>query len=161
MRVPFMPPFDAWDGAVFDAGDSERVEPLDEFFGLGQEFEQRRVSISPAAPIPQSMYKVFILFHPYVVYHAGEVARAEAVVDVDDGDAARAGVEHREQRRKAAERRAVAYAGRDGYDGAVGEAAYDACQSAFPCRLSLLSRLRPLCRRYARAGGAAPRTPTS
>ena len=34
--------FDAWDGAVFDAGDSERVEPLDEFFGLGQELEQRR-----------------------------------------------------------------------------------------------------------------------
>ena len=42
MRVPFMPQFDAWDGAVFDAGDSERVEPLDEFFGLGQELEQRR-----------------------------------------------------------------------------------------------------------------------
>ena len=34
--------FDAGDGAVFDAGDSERVEPLDEFFGLGQELEQRR-----------------------------------------------------------------------------------------------------------------------
>ena len=38
----FYAAFDAWDGAVFDAGDSERVEPLDEFFGLGQELEQRR-----------------------------------------------------------------------------------------------------------------------
>ena len=38
----FYAAFDAWDGAVFDAGDSERVEPFDKFFGLGQELEQRR-----------------------------------------------------------------------------------------------------------------------
>ena len=38
----FYAAFDAGDGAVFDARDSERVEPLDEFFGLGQELEQRR-----------------------------------------------------------------------------------------------------------------------
>ena len=42
----------------------------------------------------------------------GEHARAVAVVDVDDGHAGRAGVEHRQQRGEAAERRAVPDAGR-------------------------------------------------
>ena len=47
----FYAAFDAWDGAVFDAGDSERVEPLDEFFGLGQELEQRRGEhVAPPRP---------------------------------------------------------------------------------------------------------------
>ena len=59
--------------------------------------------------------------------HAGRLMRvassagAEAVVDVDDADAAGAGVEHREQRGDAAEVRAVAHARGHGDDGHVDE----------------------------------------
>src|SRR5437763_11841119 len=51
------------------------------------------------------------------VDEAGDEARAEAVVYVDDRDVRGAGVEHAEQRRHAAETGAVADAGRHGDDG--------------------------------------------
>ena len=58
----------------------------------------------------------------------GEHAGAEAVVDVADRHAGRAGVEHREQRGEAAVRRAVADRGRDRDEGHPGQAADDAGQ---------------------------------
>src|SRR5207244_2969962 len=52
----------------------------------------------------------------------GGVGGAEAVVDIDDGDAAAAGGEHAEQGGEAAEAGAVADAGGDGDDGPGDEA---------------------------------------
>ena len=60
----------------------------------------------------------------------GEEAGAEAVVDVDDGDAGRAGVEHGEERGETLERGAVADARRDGDHGDVDEPADDARERA-------------------------------
>ena len=64
----------------------------------------------------------------------GDVARAKAVVDVDDGDAAGAGVEHREQRGEPAEVRAVADGGRHRDDRPVHEPAHDRGQRALHAR---------------------------
>ena len=61
----------------------------------------------------------------------GDDGGAEAVVDVDDGDVGRAGVEHAEQRGDSAEGCAVADAGGHGDDGRGDEAADDAGQRAF------------------------------
>src|SRR2546423_14767747 len=58
-----------------------------------------------------------ITHHLLSVDEAGDEARAEAVVYVDDRDVRGAGVEHAEQGRHAAEARAVADAGGDGDDG--------------------------------------------
>ena len=60
-----------------------------------------------------------------------EIARAEAVVDIHDRDAARAGIEHGEERRKPLKGRAVAHACRDGDHGTVRETADHACKRAF------------------------------
>ena len=61
-----------------------------------------------------------------MIDHTREIPAAETVVDVHDGNAAGAGVEHAEKRRDTAEARAVAHAGGDGDHGAVGEATDDA-----------------------------------
>ena len=66
-----------------------------------------------------------------MVDQAGGVAGAETVVDIDDGDATGAGIEHRQQRSDAAEARAVTDARRHGNDRLVHEAADDARQRAF------------------------------
>src|SRR6266851_7728752 len=55
----------------------------------------------------------------------GGVGCAEAVVDVDDGDVRRAGVEHAEEGCGAGEGGSVADRGRDGDDGDADEAADD------------------------------------
>ena len=59
------------------------------------------------------------------------IGGAKAVVDIDDRDAAGAGVEHGEQRGHATKVRAVAHAGGNGDDRATHQAADDACQGAF------------------------------
>src|SRR5690606_8649873 len=59
------------------------------------------------------------------------VAGAEAVVDVDDGDAAAATVEHPKQRRQAAETGAVTDAGGNGNHRRAHKAGNDAGQGAF------------------------------
>src|SRR5919197_442062 len=67
----------------------------------------------------KSFYFLFIIHHSSFrisVDEAGDEARAEAVVYVDDRDVRRAGVEHAEQGGDAAEARAVADAGGDGDD---------------------------------------------
>lgn len=46
----------------------------------------------------------------------GNAGGAEAVINVDDGDVGRAGIEHAEKRRDAAKAGAVADAGRNGDD---------------------------------------------
>ena len=58
------------------------------------------------------------------------VGGTEAVVDVDDRNAAGAGVEHRKKRCHAAEACAVAHAGRHRNDRAVGKPADDAPASS-------------------------------
>ena len=65
-----------------------------------------------------------------MVDHAGHVARAEAVVDVDDRDAAGTGVQHAEQRCDPAEGGAVADAGRHRDDRAVRQSSDDRGQRA-------------------------------
>lgn len=57
--------------------------------------------------------------------------RTEAIVYVDDGDAARAGVEHGQQGRDAPERCAVANGGRNGNDGTRDQSGDNARQCAF------------------------------
>src|SRR5204863_3465815 len=66
-----------------------------------------------------------------LVDETGRVAGAETIVDVDDGDAAGAGVEHGQQRGDAAEACAVADARGHGDDRLVHEAADEARQRAF------------------------------
>ena len=61
--------------------------------------------------MPPALGGAFAVGSIEMVYHAGQIARAEAVVDVDHGDAAGAGVQHAQQRGYAAERGAVAHAG--------------------------------------------------
>jgi len=60
-----------------------------------------------------------------------DVACAEAVVDIDDGDVGRAGIQHTQQGSDAFEGGAVADAGGDSDDGNRDQAADDAGQSAF------------------------------
>ena len=69
-----------------------------------------------------------------MIDHAGEVSPAEAVVDIHDGDAAGAGVEHAQERRDPAETRPVAHARGHGDDRAVGKAADHARQRALHAR---------------------------
>src|SRR2546423_626304 len=77
--------------------------------------------------IPHSSFRIS-------VYEAGDEARAEAVVNVDDRDVRGAGVEHAEERGDSTERRAVADARRHGDDGRGDESADDRGQSALhPC----------------------------
>ena len=59
---------------------------------------------------------------------------AEAVVDVDDGDAVGAGVEHAQQRRHAAKRGAVTHAGWHRHDRHADQSADHRWQSAFHAR---------------------------
>ena len=59
------------------------------------------------------------------------IGGAEAVVDVDDRNAAGAGVEHGEQCGHAAKARAIAHAGGDGDDRTAHKASDDARQGAF------------------------------
>ena len=66
-----------------------------------------------------------------MVYHVCKVTCAEAVVDVDDAHAAGAGIEHRKERRNAAEGRAVADTCRHGNNGAVGKPADYTCKRTF------------------------------
>src|SRR2546423_8181111 len=73
--------------------------------------------------IPHSSFRVS-------VYEAGDEARAEAVVNVDDRDVRGAGVEHAEERGDSAETCAVADARRHGDDGRGDESADDRRQSA-------------------------------
>jgi hypothetical protein len=65
------------------------------------------------------------------VDEAGDVAGAEAVVDIDDGDVAGATVEHAEQGGEAVEAGAIADAGGDGDDGAGYKAADGAGERPF------------------------------
>ena len=62
---------------------------------------------------------------------AGHGRGTEAIVDVDDGHAGRAGVQHAEHRRHPAEARAVADAGRYGDDRHADQAANHARKRAF------------------------------
>src|SRR5919198_1146574 len=66
----------------------------------------------------------------FAVDEAGDEARAEAVVNVDDRDVRGAGVEHAEEGRHAAETCAVADARRHGDDGRGDQSADDRRQSA-------------------------------
>ena len=61
-----------------------------------------------------------------LVDEAGGVAGTETVIDVDDGDAAGAGVEHRQERGDAAEACTVADAGGHSNDRLVNETTDDA-----------------------------------
>src|SRR5437763_11574812 len=68
----------------------------------------------------KTRFLLFITHHSAFrisVDEAGDEARSEAVVYVDDRDVRGAGVEHAEQRRHAAETGAVTDAGRHGDDG--------------------------------------------
>ena len=61
---------------------------------------------------------------------AGEKARAETVVDIDDAYAAGAAVEHTEKRRKAVKARAVSDRGRNADDRTIDQPADNACKRA-------------------------------
>jgi hypothetical protein len=63
-----------------------------------------------------------------------EVAGAEPVVDIDDGDAGGAGVEHGEERRQAAKVRPIAHAGRHSDHGRLDQPGHDAGQRALHAR---------------------------
>ena len=119
---------------VLHAGDPQRVQFLYKALRIGQQLQQS----SPSACRPprpcRSRDKAFSFRPSNVVDHAGEVARTEAVVDIHNGHAARAGVEHRQQRRNAPERRAVAHARRHRDDRAVGKTSGSRWRVRPPCQ---------------------------
>src|SRR5437764_10836666 len=81
-----------------------------------------------SASLARSLFthnSLLITHHLLSVDEAGDEARAEAVVNVDDRDVRGAGVEHAEEGRHAAEACAVADARRHGDDGRGDESADD------------------------------------
>ena len=69
-----------------------------------------------------------------MVYHAGKITGAEAVIDIYNGNAASAGVEHGEECGNAAEGGTITYACGNGNYRAVSKATYDAAKSTFHTR---------------------------
>ena len=65
-----------------------------------------------------------------MIYHTGKVTGAEAVIDIDNADAAGAGIEHGEQGGHTAERSAVTYAGGNADDRTVRQTADHAGERA-------------------------------
>ena len=114
-------------------------------------------SMSPLAPAEASTQIVMVLAPDPSGDPRGEDARAVPVVDVDHGHARRAGVEHRQQRGQAAERRAVPDAGRDRHHGHADQAADDRRAARPPCRPPRPGSRPARARRVRRAGGAARR----
>ena len=116
-----------------NTGQAEGAELIQESLRVREQFQQSGGEHIPGGAHTAVKVKDFHkkrLLSGHMVYHSSKVARAEAVINIDNRDAACAGIEHREQSGKAMEGRAITHAGRHGNHGTVGKSSEHTGQRA-------------------------------